>query len=159
MDHLQPRILRNYQPRPQSNSLCKINHTSIIPMNQLKKYFIATGLSMLIILPLVVMAGYTPMPPVFDPGGNVERNTLLGNATPVVIVSRIINWVLSLLAIIAVSLIMYAGYLWMAFGGNEEKVGKAREILKGGLFGVTIILGSYGLTNYVFENLINATTK
>lgn len=128
-------------------------------MQQLKKYALATTLSIIMILPLLVVAGYTPQPPVFDPGGNVERNTLLGNATPVTIVARIINWVLSLLAIVAVTLIVYAGYLWMAFGGNEEKVGKAREILKGGLFGVTIILASYGLTNYVFENLINATTK
>lgn len=133
--------------------------SNIIRMQQFKKYLLALILASTVLLPSFVSAGYSPVPPVFDPGGNVERNTLLGNATPVTIVARIINWILSLLALIAVTLILYAGYLWMVFGGNEEKVGKAREILKGSLFGVTIILASYGLTNYVFENLINATTK
>ncbi len=128
-------------------------------LTQLRKYILILLFSSIIVLPGIVVAGYTPQPPVFDPGGNVERNTLLGNANPTEIVSRIINWVLSLLALIAVTLMSYAGYLWMMFGGNEEKVGTAREIMKGGLAGLTIILSSYGVTNYVFENLLNATVK
>lgn len=128
-------------------------------MNQFKKYIIATGLSLLIMLPLVVAAGYTPQPPVFDPGGNVERNTLLGNATPTAIIVNVINWILGILTLIAVTIISYAGYLWMMFGGNEEKIKQAQQILKGGLYGATTVLASYGVSNYVFENLLKATNK
>ncbi|MFA5995656.1 MAG: pilin [Patescibacteria group bacterium] len=125
----------------------------------IKQILISLSCVLAIVIPGTVAAGYTPQDIVFDPNGNVEKNTGLGNATPVTIAARIINWILTLLAIIAVSLIVYAGYLWMMFGGNEEEVGKAREILKGALFGLVTILSSYGITNYVFEHLVNVTTK
>lgn len=113
----------------------------------------------LILMPLVSQAGYTPQPIEFDPNHNVERNTGLGDATPTDIAARIINWILGLLTLIAVSLMVYAGMIWMVAGGNEEKVGTAKEILKGALIGVIVILTSYGVTNYVFENLVAFTTQ
>ncbi len=108
-------------------------------------------------LPLVTLAEYTPQAVVFDPNSNVERNTGLGNATPGDVASGVINWVLGLLMVIAISLVVYAGFLWMTAAGVEDRITKAKSILIGALFGIVIILASYGATLYVFENLVNIT--
>ena len=110
-------------------------------------------------LPLVTLADYTPQAIIFDPNSNVERNTGLGNATPGDVAAGVINWVLGILALIAISLVIYAGFLWLTARGNEEQVTKAKNILEGAIIGVLIILASYGATQYIFENLVNATVN
>lgn len=110
-------------------------------------------------LPLVTLAAYTPQSIVFDPNSNVERNSGLGNATPGDVAAGVINWVLGILALIAISLVIYAGFLWLTARGNEEQVTKAKDILEGAIIGVLIILASYGATQYIFENLVNATVN
>lgn len=115
--------------------------------------FTATALT----LPLVTLADYTPQAVVFDPNNNVERNTGLGNATPGDVAGGVINWVLGLLMLIAISLVVYAGILWMTAAGVEDRISKAKSILIGALIGVFIILASYGVTQYVFTNLVEVT--
>lgn len=107
-------------------------------------------------VPALVLAAYTPSTIVVDPGGNFEQNSGLGDANPGDVTAGIINWVLGLLALLAIVLVVYAGFLWMLAQGNEEQVKKAKDILSGAFFGILIILASYGITSYVFENLINA---
>ena len=113
--------------------------------------------AMIIALPLVALADYTPQAVVFDPNNNVERNTGLGNATPGDVAAGVINWVLGILMLLAVSLAVYAGILWMTSRGNEEAVTKAKNILTGAVIGIFIILASYGVSLYVFENLVDIT--
>lgn len=107
--------------------------------------------------PFIALAAYTPQQVSFDPNYNAQRNTGLGNALPQDVAAGIIAWVLGLLAIIALVLIIYGGFVWMFSRGNEEEVKKAKDILQGALFGLVIILASYGLTAYVFENLVDIT--
>ena len=114
-------------------------------------------MSLLVVTPLLVSATYNPQSIIFDPNSNVERNSGLGNATPTDVAARTINWVLGLLAILALILVIYGGFVWLLSRGNEEEVTRARNILEGALFGLIIILASYGLTQYVFANLVNAT--
>lgn len=124
----------------------------------MKKQFFATIISLSVsLLPLVTAADYTPQAVVFDPNSNVERNSGLGNATPTDIVGGVINWILGLLMLIAISLVVYAGVLWMTSRGNEDTVKKAKDILYGAVIGVTVILASYGATQYVFQNLVDIT--
>lgn len=111
------------------------------------------------VLPTVVSAAYSAQPIVFDPNSNVERNTGLGNATPTDVTAGIINWILGILAIIAFILVIYGGFIWLFSRGNEEEIQKAKDILYGALFGLIIILASYGITQYVFSNLVNVTTN
>lgn len=70
-----------------------------------------------------------------------------------VIVANIIKAALGLLGIIAVVIIMYAGFLWMTAGGNEEQIGKAKSILINGVIGLAIILSAYAIVSFIFGML------
>ena len=132
---------------------------SMKKLSLIKKTIITFIYVTLVSAPLLVSAAYAPQRIRFDPGNNVARNTGLGDAAPVDVVAGIINWVLGILAILALILVIYAGFLWMLSRGNEEEVTKAKDILQGALFGLVIILASYGITQWVFENLVNATVN
>ncbi len=71
-----------------------------------------------------------------------------------VYVAKILQGFLSLLGVIAVVLIIYAGFLWMTAGGNEESVTKAKDLLMNAVIGLAIILLSYAITRFIFNALI-----
>jgi uncharacterized membrane protein YqhA len=100
----------------------------------------------------------------FDPdtdGGldNVlQTYTKLGDADPLSIVFVIVNTALLFLGIITLILVIVAGYLWLTAAGTEEKITKAKDIMKGAVVGLVIVLGSYGIAQYVFTAIRIATT-
>ncbi len=63
----------------------------------------------------------------------------------------IINIVLSFLGLIAVIIVIYGGFIWMTSGGQEEKVNKAKSILKNGLIGLVIVIFAWGITTWVLS--------
>ena len=69
-------------------------------------------------------------------------------------VGKIINIFLSLLGTIAIVLIVYAGFLWMTAGGNEESLTKAKDLLLNAVIGLAIILTAYSITRFVLNALI-----
>lgn len=64
---------------------------------------------------------------------------------PRLTVALIIRFALSLLGTIALVLVVYAGFLWMTAGGNEEQVTKSKTLLFQAVIGLAIILMSYGI--------------
>lgn len=75
-----------------------------------------------------------------------------------VMAGSIINTFLGVLGILAVVLIIYAGYLWMTARGNEQQVEKAKDILTQAIIGLVIILTAYAITKFVVGSLVAATT-
>ncbi|EKD43252.1 MAG: hypothetical protein ACD_72C00390G0003 [uncultured bacterium] len=76
-----------------------------------------------------------------------EKGAGLGAPTdPRLIVVNIIRVALGFTGMLALCLVIYAGYLWMTAGGNEEDVGKAKTLLRQSVIGLAIILTSYSLT-------------
>lgn len=71
---------------------------------------------------------------------------------------NIINIALGFLGILAVIIILFAGFKWMTAGGNEENVSAAKKILIAGVIGLVIILSAYALANFVINQLLKATT-
>lgn len=71
----------------------------------------------------------------------------LGEPTdPRVTVIFIVRVFLGLIAILLLSLNLYAGFLWMTAGGNEEQVTKAKTTLRNGVIGLIIVLSAYSIT-------------
>jgi hypothetical protein len=81
----------------------------------------------------------------------------LSSTDPRIIIGRIIQWALGFLGVIAVALTMYAGFLWMSSGGDEEKISQAKNILKNAVIGLVIVLSSWGIATFILSRLIEAT--
>lgn len=87
----------------------------------------------------------------------ISNQMILGNESPEALVISIINWVLGILALIAVILILVGGFRWMTAGGNEEKVESAKKTLYAAIIGLVIILAGWGISVYVINNLLDFT--
>ncbi len=74
------------------------------------------------------------------------------------VVAKIIRTALGLLGIVALVLMLYAGFVWMTAGGNDEKVSQSKKILFNAAIGLAIILTSYAITSFIINGLVGATT-
>jgi hypothetical protein len=79
------------------------------------------------------------------------EGSLAETEDPRIVVGRFIQFALGFLGILVVLLIMYAGFLWMTSGGNEEKITRAKKILFNGIIGLIIILSSWALTTFILS--------
>jgi len=87
----------------------------------------------------------------------VEQNIGLASTDIRIIIARIIRAVLGLLGVIAVVIMIYAGYTIMTAGGDEEKVVYGKKIMINGVIGLAIILSSLAIVQYVLNALGQAT--
>ncbi|MCX6796023.1 MAG: hypothetical protein NTW06_00825 [Candidatus Falkowbacteria bacterium] len=71
------------------------------------------------------------------------------------IIGAVIGVFLSLLGIIFLILVLYAGFTWMTSLGNEYKVRKAKDTLIQATIGIIIIISAYAITYSVFNALQN----
>ncbi|MDD5527927.1 MAG: hypothetical protein PHO56_03030 [Patescibacteria group bacterium] len=69
------------------------------------------------------------------------------------IVGTIITAALSLLGIIFVVLLIYAGFQWMTAEGNEEKIEKSKHTITRAIIGLAIIIAAYSITYFIFNAL------
>lgn len=74
-----------------------------------------------------------------------------------IVVARIIRVFLSLMAIVAVSYIIYGGYMYMTSGGSDERIGRARKIIFYGAIGLGIMVASFSITSFVYRAIYGAT--
>lgn len=74
------------------------------------------------------------------------------------VVARIINVVLSLLGVVCVCLMLYAGFVWMTSGGNDEKIKKAQKTIWATVIGLIIITSAYAITQFVTNEVYYGST-
>ncbi|MEK7103288.1 MAG: hypothetical protein AAB870_03000 [Patescibacteria group bacterium] len=79
------------------------------------------------------------------PPGAIDRAI-----TPYGTIVAIINFVLGFLGIIAVVIILIAGFKWMTAGGNDDNVKAAQTMLIQGVIGLVIILSAWGIAQWAF---------
>lgn len=70
------------------------------------------------------------------------------------IVINVVNVLLGFLGIIAVSIIIYGGFIWMTSSGAVDRVDKAKKILINGVIGLAIILASFAIVQFVNNRLL-----
>ncbi len=104
----------------------------------------------------VVLAQGTPG----DPYGlqAIEEDTVFAPTNLIVIIANLIRIFLGLLGMIAVLLMLYAGYLWMTAAGNPEQVQKAQRIIKQTTVGIIIILSAFAIVTFVLGIFGGGTT-
>ncbi|MFA5155087.1 MAG: Ig-like domain-containing protein [Patescibacteria group bacterium] len=95
-----------------------------------------------------------------DFGLGMVNNGLGGSLAatdPRVMAGRVIQIALGFLGVIAVVLIMTAGFLWATSAGDEEKITRAKAMLRNAVIGLIIILSAWGIATFVITRLIDAT--
>lgn len=81
-------------------------------------------------------------------GQQATQQTLQGS------IAIMIRSALSLIGIILVVIVIYAGFTWMTAGGNEEKVTKAKKWLTNAVIGIVITMLAYGIAEFVLTTVL-----
>ncbi len=79
------------------------------------------------------------------------------NETLLQVVQTFINGFLSLIGVILIAYLLYAGYNWMTAQGEEEKVEKAKSTITRAIVGVIIIVAAYAISIFVMGKLEQGT--
>jgi len=117
-----------------------------------KKNFVIAGL----FLALFVFVGHPAFAQTTDLAA-VGATSGLGANDLVSIIGGIIKVVLGVLGIIFLVIIIYAGFLWMTAGGDDKRVGRAKQMLINATVGLVIMLMSYAIASFIINALITAT--
>lgn len=83
----------------------------------------------------------------------IEQPLGLANFDIRLIIANIIRAALGLIGIVLVGLMLYAGYLWMTAGGNEEQIVQAKSIIRNAVIGLAIILSAYSIVAFIMKML------
>lgn len=75
--------------------------------------------------------------PEFGPDGGVAVTEVTG----------LLNFALSFVGVVALVFVIYAGFLWMMAGEDEEAVGKSKQMMIAALVGVAVILSAFAIVN------------
>lgn len=75
------------------------------------------------------------------------------DSDPLTITAVVIQTFLSILGLVAIIYVIYAGFLWMTARGNQDQAQKARDILRTATIGLVIILSSYSIALFVFNSI------
>lgn len=128
-----------------------------------KKYLITFAL-LFSISPLCFLPGQasaaTGVGELKDNLSNFGTQTGLGSGTDTDLkgkVANIINIILGFLGLLAVVMILIAGFKWMMAGGNEETVKQARDNIKNAVIGLAIVFASFIIVNFTVSQLGSAT--
>ncbi len=81
-----------------------------------------------------------------------QKNTIIDS------VAYIIHSLLTLLGVIFVLLVIYAGFRWMTAQGNQERVSEARKIIIDASIGIAITLSAYVITDFVISKVVAPAT-
>ena len=70
------------------------------------------------------------------------------------LIGNVIQVLLSVLGIIFVVLVVYAGFLYLTDSGDSTKVKKAKTLLTQSVIGLVIIVAAYAISAFVIDALI-----
>jgi hypothetical protein len=59
--------------------------------------------------------------------------------------------VLSAIGVVFIVFMIYAGYLWTTANGNDQKVEKAKDILKESIIGLVVVVGAYAIAYFIIN--------
>ncbi|MFC1598852.1 LamG-like jellyroll fold domain-containing protein [Patescibacteria group bacterium] len=92
-----------------------------------------------------------------DVGIEYGAQTGLGTEDIRVTVAKLIRAAFGLLGILAVAIVVYAGFVYMTSGGVPEKIDTAKKTLIAAAIGLVIMLSAYAIASFVINALLEAT--
>lgn len=80
-------------------------------------------------------------------------------ASPTEVAGTLLQTVLSFVGVLFLGLMLYAGFMWMTAGGNEEKIDKAKKIILAAVVGLIIISAAYAITQFVGQSITTGNSS
>ncbi|MDD5626866.1 MAG: pilin [Patescibacteria group bacterium] len=120
----------------------KLNYKKIVPI-----------LSLFTIISLFGLYSFTAI--AADPTDTWKEQKIpvtgpeMSTDAPKNMVTIALNWFYIIAAVLCVAVIIWAGITYATAGGDEEKVGKAKNRLIYGIIGVALIIGAYAITQLI----------
>src|SRR3989339_533463 len=114
-----------------------------------KKHFYLLLLLLLILVPTIALAADTSIPLEVAIG---KDTTTMGLSD---YISKLYNFVIGTIGVVAVVMMMYGGIKWAAASGNSELVGTAKQNIVSAIVGLVIALTAYTLLNTINPALIS----
>jgi len=96
-------------------------------------------------------------PNLLDSLEDVNADADLGSSDLTETIGLLISALLSVLGVIFLLLIIWAGFNWMTAAGDPKKVDKAKDILITSVVGLIILLSAYAISTFVINSLAKAT--
>ena len=105
-----------------------------------------------LLLPAAALAQLSDAKTDLETVGGAIGTDATSNSLPELI-GNIIAVLLSVLGIIFVVLVVYAGFLYLTAAGEDDKVKTAKKLLSQSIIGLIIIVAAYAIANFVIEAL------
>jgi hypothetical protein len=95
-------------------------------------------------------------------GGETQKTGLaatlgLSDSDPRIVGANLIRIFLGFLGLVAVALILYAGWVYMKSQGNAEQIEKSKNILKSATIGLLIILSAFAIVTFILSSILKST--
>jgi type IV secretory pathway VirB2 component (pilin) len=111
------------------------------------------GVLAVALLPTVALA-QTPTPfSIEDIGTTIG----LGTADLKDTVVNIIQWVLGILALLAVVFVIYGGFMWLTSSGDESRIESAKKTISAAVIGLIVVLLAWAIVIFVAGTTANVT--
>lgn len=123
------------------------------------KIFIISLFIIFLILPICTIAVSpldTAIKNLKSVAGDIGFSTTDEDSDIAVIVGRIIKAALSILGVIFLIITLYGGWLWMTAAGNEQRLDRAKSLLRDSIIGLIIVITAYAITTFVVASITAA---
>jgi len=87
------------------------------------------------------------------------KTTSISETTLAETIGLVVKAALSMVGVIFLLLMVYAGYLWMTARGEEEMTKKAQKIIISSVIGLIIVVASYTVTNFIVFAILSKTVS
>ena len=74
-------------------------------------------------------------------------------------IGTFVGALLSFIGVLFFILMVYGGFLWMTAQGNEEQIGKAKNLIISAVIGIIIVMSAYAITAFVGGTLTGSDTQ
>lgn len=85
-------------------------------------------------------------PGLFDPATDVPEAVPDTDFREAIV--NFLNFLLTFLGLLAIAFIIYAGFIFIVAGGDEEQVGKAKKIILYAGIGIVVVLLSFAIVQF-----------
>ena len=76
-----------------------------------------------------------------------------------VIVGSIIQVGLSIVGVVFMGLMVYGGWLWMTAAGNQDRVTRAKDLLRDSVIGIVVVVTAYAITSFIVDQVLQSTVN